>query len=57
VSAAAAKAIKDSLTERMAERMGRAPLLVEEALRYAIWIAFCGAVSSHLLGPRGFFTE
>jgi hypothetical protein len=53
VSAAAAKAIKDSLTERM----GRAPLLVEEALRYAIWIAFCGAVSSHLLGPRGFFTE
>jgi len=65
-AAAAIEGRGEGYQESLTERMGRAPLPVEEALRYAIQIAtclrdlhrhrlICGAVSSQLilLGPAG----
>src|ERR1017187_1561920 len=65
-AAAAIEGRGEGYQESLTERMGRAPLPVEEALRYAIRIATClrdlhrqrlayGAVSSQLilLGPAG----
>ena len=65
-AAAAIEGRGEGYQESLTERMGRAPLPVEEALRYAIQIATClrdlhrhrliyGAVSSQLilLGPAG----
>jgi hypothetical protein len=65
-AAAAIEGRGEGYRESLTERMGRAPLPVEEALRYAVRIATClrdlhrqrlvyGAVSSQsiLLGPAG----